>query len=414
MGAVLNQAFNRRGEPHAIRHRIVLYSHDTMGLGHMRRNLLIAQALTCPTSQADVLMIAGAQEASDFALPPGVDVLTLPALHKDRDGQYQPRSLGLTLQELVDLRANTIRAALEAFKPDVLIVDNVPRGAVGELNPTLDYLRVHGHTRCVLGLRDVLDDPAVTHREWAIAANEEAIRDHYDAVWVYGDPAVYDPVREYNFSCDIAAKARYTGYLDQRMRLTSWEEGSDPLADLGVPPGQLVFCAVGGGQDGACLAEAFAQAELPPETNGVLLTGPFMPLEVKQRLHRAALQHPRLRILEFIPEPTLLLSRADRVIAMGGYNTVCEVLSFEKRALIVPRVIPRLEQLIRAERLRDLGLIDMLHPDDLTSRTLTAWLTTPADRLRRVRDRIDLNGFARLPHLLAEVLAAPRYLAQPA
>src|SRR3712207_9415316 len=65
-------------------------------------------------------------------------------------------------------------------------------------------------------------------------------------------------------------------------------------------------------------------------------------------------------VLEFVPEPALLLARADFVVAMGGYNTVCEALSFEKRALIVPRVTPRREQMVRAERLRDRGLIDVL------------------------------------------------------
>ncbi len=120
----------------------------------------------------------------------------------------------ISLQELIAVRAKVIRAALEEFEPDVLIVDYSLRGAVRELDPTLKYLRAAGRPRCVVGLRDVLSDPAVLHREWCRVANEAAIRDYYDAVWVYGDPAVYDPVREYRFPPDVAAKVRYTGYLD--------------------------------------------------------------------------------------------------------------------------------------------------------------------------------------------------------
>jgi predicted glycosyltransferase len=112
-------------------------------------------------------------------------------------------------------------------------------------------------------------------------------------------------------------------------------------------------------------------------------------------------------VLEFIPEPTRLLSRADRVIAMGGYNTVLELLSFEKRALIVPRTQPQREQWIRAERLRNLGLLDVLHPDDLSPGALTAWLAREIGPPPRVRDRIDLNGLARLQHLLREMLTGP-------
>jgi predicted glycosyltransferase len=402
------QAVLSRGEMHSRRWRIALYSHDTMGLGHGRRNLLLAQTFARPPWQAIILRIVGTYEASAAVMSPGVDCLALPALRKEVDGQYQPRRLGISLQELIALRAKTIRAALEAFEPDVLIVDSVPRGALRELDLTLESLRVRGRTLCVIGLRDVLDDPAVVQREWGGAANEEAIRDYYDAVWVYGDTAVYDLVREYRFSSDVAAKVRYTGYLDQRMRLKfAALEDANPLAALGLPPGWLVLCLVGGGQDGAHLAEAFALADLPKETNGLILTGPFMPPEVRRHLHHCAARQPRLRVLEFVTEPTVLLDRADHVIAMGGYNTICEVLSFEKRALIVPRVQPRREQLIRAERLRDLGMLDVLHPDDLSPRALTEWLARDVGSPPATRDRIDLNGLERLPHLLEDMLASP-------
>lgn len=403
-------AFPRNGAG-ARRYRIALYSHDTMGLGHTRRNLLIAQTLAA-SGQPSILMLAGAREAGAFAMPPGVDVLTLPALHKRRDGRYQARYLDMPLRELIGLRSKAIRTALEAFQPDVFIVDKAPRGALGELDPTLAYLRARGRTGCVLGLRDVLDEPPSVRDEWSRATNDEAIRDYYDTVWVYGDPTVYDSVREYGFSGHVAAKVRYTGYLDPRKRLDLPEVGGgERLVDLGLPPGRLALCLVGGGQDGARLAEAFAQADLPPGTNGVILTGPFMPPEARERLHRSVARRPRARVLDFVAEPDRLLSRADRVIAMGGYNTVLEVLSFEKRALIVPRVKPRTEQLIRAERLRELGLLDVLHPDEVHPDALAQWLARDFGPPPRARGRIDLNGLVRLPRLLEAVLAARPYRA---
>lgn len=386
--------------------RIVLYSHDTMGLGHMRRNLLIAQALSRAPLQATVLMIAGARRATAFALPPSVDTLCLPALHKDQDGQYASRRLNMSLQKLIALRASTIRVALEAFEPDVFIVDNVPRGAQQELDPALQYLRAHGSTYCVLGLRDVLDDPETVKREWHKAGNEAVIRDYYDAVWVYGDPAVYDTVNEYSFAPEIAAKTHYTGYFDQRTRLDlAAAQDMEAASSLELPPGRVMLCTLGGGQDGAQLAEAFAQTELPPDAVGVLLTGPSMPDAVQRRLHKRAALNPRLKVLEFFPEPTPLLRRADRVIAMGGYNTVNELLSFEKRALIVPRDRPRREQLIRAERLQKLGLIDMLHPEQATPGALSAWLARDLKPQPPVSDRIDLTGLTTLPHLLRGAFA---------
>src|SRR2546430_10766261 len=62
-------------------------------------------------------------------------------------------------------------------------------------------------------------------------------RSHYDAIWIYGDPAVYDPVQEYGLPDYIAARARYTGYLDQRPRLEFAQAQAGPLlATLPPPP----------------------------------------------------------------------------------------------------------------------------------------------------------------------------------
>jgi predicted glycosyltransferase len=386
--------------------RVALYSHDTMGIGHMRRNLLIAQALISSPLRPTILMIAGAREAGAFPMPSGVDCLTLPSLFKQTDGSYQSRGLDISLERLIALRAETIRAALTAFEPDVLIVDKVSRGVLRELDPTLQYLRAHGRTRCILGLRDVLDDPETVGREWRTNQEEEAIRAYYDAIWVYGDRRVYDPVREYALSAEVAAKVCFTGYLDRCSGFGS-AHAELTTALAGLPPcDRFVLCMVGGGQDGARLAEAFALAAFPEGTSGVILMGPFMPAAARHRLRSRAAGQPQLHVLDFVTDADLLLSCADRVIGMGGYNTVCEVLAYAKPALIVPRVKPRREQLIRAERLRDLGLLDMLHPDKLSPHTLSEWIARGLPPLPEIRNRIDLNGLARLPQLLESVLGA--------
>lgn len=390
--------------------RVALYSHDTMGLGHARRNLLLAQALSSAGRQVDVLLITGNRETSAFRMPPGTDCLTIPSIYKATDGSYRAHRLDMSLQELVVMRANLIRTALESFQPDVFIVDNVPRGAARELDPALRALRQSGRTQCVLGLRDILDAPAVVKREWHKTGNYDAVRQFFDRIWVFGDASVYDPVVEYAFPADIAARVRYAGYLDQRARLSLEDDtGADPLAELNLPPGKLALCMVGGGQDGSRVAEAFAQAHLPEGMHAVVITGPFMPEETRARLRAETASNPRLRILDFIPEPGPIVQRADRVVAMGGYNTVCEVLSYGKRALIVPRVSPREEQAIRARRLSELGLIDTLHPDALNPARISAWLSGALDRVR-VPHAVDLNGMQRLPGLLDELLTvAPEY-----
>jgi predicted glycosyltransferase len=378
--------------------RIALYSHDTMGLGHVRRNVLIARALADAGLGGATLLVCGAREAGALALPPGVDVLTLPALRKEAGGQYDARHLGVSLDEIIHMRAGTIDAVLAAFKPDLLIVDNVPRGACGELDPALASLRRRGQTTCVLGLRDVLDAPDAVRREWAAAGHASFIERHFDAVWIYGDGRIFDQVAEYGYGRALAERVRYVGYLDRRPAFA--RDGIRP--DV-IPEGRFVVCTVGGGQDGYALADAFAAAPAAVGLTRLLVTGPFMPADQRQALHRRAARTDDLLVREFVTEPTYLLEHADAVVCMGGYNTVNEVLAFGKRALVVPRVAPRQEQLVRAERLRDLGLVDLLHPSALSPQAIGDWLARdrppPTPRMRP-----DLGGLARLTRLAGELV----------
>jgi predicted glycosyltransferase len=395
---------------------IALYSPGMVGLGHLRRNLLIAQTLAESGLDAAYLLITEAREASMFveSMPAGMDLVTLPGLSKGVDGVCRPRYLDLPLKNVINLRAKTIRAVLKQFGPDLLIVDNLPRGAYRELDPALKQLKSAGRTRCVLGLRDILDEPWSMHEAWFRWRNEEAIRDYYDAIWVYGDPSVYNMVEEYRFPSRIASKVKFLGYLDQRKRLDFANHNGVELPDsVALPAGRLMLCLVGGGQDGYRLAEAFAEAQIPDDACGAILTGPFMPPPVVERLYRRASEDARLRVLKFINEPAFLLNRAERVVAMGGYNTVCEVLSFGKRALIVPRVGPRREQHIRAERLQELGLIDVLDGEKVNPTAISRWMARDLPPLE-LDGRLNLRGLDRLPGLALEVLAGTPSAAEAA
>lgn len=380
--------------PHAISvRRVALYSHDTMGLGHVRRNILLAGALVQPPLAAEVLLLSGIREAGAFTLPPGIDSVTLPAYRKALDGTYHPRALGTDLQRLVRLRGNTIATALREFVPDLLVVDNVPRGALDELDHVLPLLERMG-TRVVLGLRDVIDTARAVRSQWARARNPEAIRQYFDAIWIYGDRRVHETALDLDETS--RNKTAYVGYLDQRRR------GPTIGARCETP---YVLCAVGGGQDGIALTEAFAQARMPRGHHGVILSGAMMPAEARARLHRYAAQRDDLRVLEFASEPLGLIAGAASVVAMGGYNTTTEILSLGKRALIVPRVVPRQEQWIRARRLAGLGLVDCVHPDQLTVDRLSRWMAGGRE-LGDARSMLNFGGLDRVCQLAGNLIGA--------
>lgn len=395
-------------QPGGSRLRVVLYSHDTMGLGHIRRNLRLARGLSESGLPIEMLLITGARESGGFSLPENVDVVVLPALHKSADGTYRARNLDLEMEDLTALRSQIVCATIKAFQPNLVIFDNVARGVNGELDQALRYIRDHGAIRCVLGLRDILDEPENVAREWRRQCSLETIRQFYHAIWVYGDARVYDPRTEYKLPADIADMFEFTGYLDRRTRPTRNDKTDNCSESMNKPFG---LCLVGGGQDGAALALAFASARHPDGMEAVIITGPHIdPISMAQ-LQVLARERTHLKVLEFVPEPTKLLQDAEFVVCMGGYNTVCEVISFDKPALIVPRVVPRREQFIRAERLKNLGIVDLLHPQNLSAEALSTWIDClPQRRMLSPRSVIDMNGMQKVSQYLVEQV---RQLRQP-
>ena len=386
-----------RSHPQGSGLRIAFYSHDTVGLGHVRRNLLIAESLRHCGSADQTLILSGAGQAT--ALPESQsNRVVLSGLSK-RAGRIVPTS-GARLDSVLRTRSRAIAGAVAGFDPHVMVVDKVPRGVGGELEDTLRHLRRRG-TRCILGLRDILDDPEVIGREWAEADNEGAISEFYDDIWVYGDRSVIDLATEYSFSDATAARLDYVGYLDRQISTPARLEQAHWDFEFHAPPGPYVLCSVGGGEDGARLVDTISQTELPNHLFGVILTGPFMPARIRRQLLERAATNPRLRILDFVREPGELLRRAERVISMGGYNSLCEIVSHQKPALVIPRVVPRREQWIRAERFASLGLLDLCHPDELTPEVIASWLereVSPPDS-----SRLDMAGLPELNARLHEM-----------
>jgi len=333
--------------------RVMLYSHDTFGLGHLRRSRALAAAITHADPTASALILTGSPMAGRFTFPTRVDHLRLPGVTKLSGGSYVSQSMDMTIEETTELRAGLIRATAKQYDPDILIVDKEPTGFRGELIPTLNDLQATSTAKLVLGLRDVLDEPEVLATEWDRKGALQATEDYYHEIWVYGLRSIYDPTAGLALSEAAQARMHWTGYLRR------------DLGQVDEPPQQpYILVTPGGGGDGKAMVDLVLSAyEQDPDLSprAVLVYGPFLTGDDRMEFEtRVENLNGRVTSTGFESRIETLFAGADGVVCMGGYNTFCEVLSFDKRAVIVPRTVPRLEQWIRASRAEDLGLVRML------------------------------------------------------
>ncbi len=342
-------------------YNILMYSHDTYGLGHIRRTLAIASQLR--EAHINILILTGSPIVGRFSFPEQIDFVRIPGMIKKTNEEYLPLSIKINAKHALDIRKNIITATAKAFQPHLFIVDKEPLGLKKEVLPTLQWLRrCQPNTQTILGLRDIMDDRQTVRQDWEKKGIYDILDKLYSEIWVYGNQEFYDPVEEYAIPASVSRKIVYTGYIprkvpsDSQVQKVGKEQG---LSD----DGKLIVVTTGGGGDGYVLMDAYlSMLENESSTvpfKSVLITGPFMPKQDRKKVFKRA-RKLGLRTYHFYRNMEKLLAAADVVVSMGGYNTICELLSLGTVSLIVPRDTPRKEQLIRAEIFHDKNLVEYL------------------------------------------------------
>lgn len=342
--------------------RFLLYSHDGMGLGHVRRNLAVAAAVTELAPDAAVLLATGVDLGYGLRLPEGLDTLKLPALRKVGNGSYEARSLPVTAKQIVDLRAALLTTAVESFDPDVLLVDKHPLGVAGELRGALGALRRSGGV-AVLGLRDILDEAEVVRQEWRAHETARVIAEHYDRVFVYGRRTVFDLVHEYDLPEPVDNRTTFCGYVTSASASRPGRAG-DPQGLAEEGDRQLVLATAGGGEDGFVLLSTFIDTAADAPWHGIVVAGPGGTSAERSSLQAHA-EQAGVDFHSYVPDLSRWFRSVHALVCMGGYNSLTEATSTGTPTVCVPRVRPRTEQRIRAQAFARLGLLRTIDPDQL-------------------------------------------------
>lgn len=386
-------------------YNILMYSHDTYGLGHIRRTMAIAEHLKGPN--VNVLILTGSPIVGRFSFSEQIDFVRIPGMIKKTNEEYLPLSIRIHPGHAVDIRKSIITATAKAFQPDLFIVDKEPLGLKKEVLPTLEWFRrCLPKTRTILGLRDIMDEAATVVMDWKKKGVYSILDRLYSEIWIYGNQEIYDPVMEYDIPDVIGKKMIYTGYIPRKV------PGPEVARKLRRKFGarekeKVVLVTTGGGGDGYPVIDTYLSMiehfSCRTPFRSLIVTGPFMPLEERDDVHARA-KRLGIRCWDFYAKMENLIAASDLVVCMGGYNTICEILSQKTLALVVPREVPRKEQLIRAMAMKNRKLVDYIPWSRMTPalmhEKITDLLCSPEGYHNAIRD-FSLSGLSIMRDRLA-------------
>lgn len=394
--------------------RIMTYSHDGFGMGHMRRNANIASRFVKDVPGSDALMLMGCPSGPLFELPMGVDFVRLPSIVKVATNTWQSRKLNMATPDLLDLRSRLIMEAADSFAPQAFVVDHVPAGVWHELIPTLEMFRnMAKPPLIILGLRDILDAPEVVRDSWSHERTYDLIAKYYDGIFIYGCPEVYNTAGRYRLNECLPDKVHYCGYV-------SSEEGHRSSRQvrslLGTGDSKLVVVTAGGGNDAYPMMCATLDAlrRLGPEADlqTILITGPLMEVDERKRLEHQAEDLP-VRILAYAPDLHDYLNAADLVVTMAGYNTLMELIALNKRTLVIPREGPSAEQRTRAEVLAKMGLVQTVDPQQTDPAPLAQKILDCLNGDAPARGLLSMNGAEQATSKLIDMIEGRDTVSEP-
>ena len=344
--------------------RLLFYSHNGVGVGHVQRQVRLASAYRRRHPDAAVLVVTGSHRVGTLSFPSGIDFLKLPSIAMvDRYETWKPRDLSLSMTRVTRIRAELIREAVRRFAPDLIVADFMPAGPYGELLPALNELRRRGRP-AIAGFRDIIDEPEFVRALWEKTGVYSVLREHYAAICVYGAREVVDFESAYGLDAELARRLHYVGYLAELPAKARSPSQPEPF----------VLACAGGGVDAAPLFSAFldASVRLRPGLGRrwVLIAGPLLDDRAFRELRRRATV-AGVEVKRSVRRLGRLISEADCVVAMTGYNTSCELLACSVPAVVVPRHGPSQEQRLRAADFVGRRRAQMVDPLELDGHTLS-------------------------------------------
>jgi len=377
---------------------VMIYVQHLLGIGHLMRARLIAEALA--DAGCDVHLVTGGMPIGG-RMPRGVRSVQLPPIRVSdasfmplRDGDYVPIDDAYRAA-----RRDLLLATFADVAPRAVIFETFPFGRRSlrfELLPLLERIDATRPRPLVIGsVRDILQIQEKPAREremlgWA--------KTWFDAILVHGDPRFARFEETFPLLHELGPPVHYTGFVMAPGNRLAIGEGGER--------NEVVVSAGGGAVGIEHLAMALAAQ--PKSRFGHLtwrvLAGPNIPDDGMQRLLRAA--GPAAVVERSRVDFPALLRGALISVSQGGYNTVMDVVASGARAVVVPFTgRGETEQRARGIRLREFDLAEVLDDRTSTPEVLAAAVDAAGSRERWGTWNFDSDGAARSAAIVVDLIA---------
>lgn len=346
--------------------KILFYCQHSLGMGHLVRSLVLSESLS---NDFQVTLLNGGRLPERLKAPPSVEIINLPPLGFDDNGQLVSRDRRRSLERAKEVRKKIILEEYRRLRPDVVLIELFPFGRnkfSSELLPLID--EAQKRSKIVCSVRDILVNTRKNqrhHDERAIKVAEL----FFDAILVHSD----ENFARFNESIEkelrITVPIHYTGFV------APLAGSREPRKN---PREKNVLVSAGGGLVGEDLfrtaieAHKILSSQLNIETT--IVAGPFLPEKAWQSLRDLAAADEMIRFRRSVPNLRKQMLVADVSVSQCGYNTALDILSTKVPALVVPFGTSECEneQTVRAKRLEGAGLLRVCeNPDaDLLAREI--------------------------------------------
>lgn len=392
-----------------VKKKLLFYCQHVLGMGHFIRSAEIVRGL----KDFDVFFLNGGEIVPGFDLPASVEVINLPPIKADAEFRDIHVAAGAqSLDEIKEARKQRILAEYERIKPDVLVIELFPFGRLKfafELLPLLERSKAEGRTKIVCSLRDIL----VSKREQQLF-EEEACRlfnQYFDLLLIHSDPRLQRLEETFPRATDLKPPIHYTGFV---MQPRDDDDSALLEIDEWMATGeQKILVSIGGGRVGSELIDCAIESShlLDAPHRMLIFTGPYLPEAEWQRLRNKTADKPQIRLARYTTQFLAHLRRADLSISMAGYNTCMNIIATGARAIVYPFTgNNNQEQTIRAHKLRALGLVEVIHGDELRPEQLAAQMAMllKQPQAQRTAPALDLAGVKKTAVALNKLVALGR------